>query len=253
LTLLHKQVKKHPPIGGCFCFPQHCRLKENVAGYHHMSVLIRSEIKKAIDSKDIVFNPPLDGFQLQPHAVDLRLGYKFLIPRNWTVDEKGRRAINVSIDDVEGHREQFDEVQLQPGQYFDLLPNEFVIATSLERIEINDMSLMAILFPRTSTNRRGIDLSLSGIIDTGYKGNLIFPMKNEAGNQVIRIYPGERICQVIFQRLSSSLTPEEANLHGMAAAKYTESGSQNFKLDKDNERKLLIEGKLDELKEQFGI
>ncbi len=218
-----------------------------------MSVLTRKEITAAISSGDLRFTPELDQFQLQPHAVDLRLGYKFLIPKNWTVDEKGRRAIKISIDDIDAHIGQFDEVQLQPGQYFDLLPNEFVIGTSLERIEINAMNLMAILFPRTSTNRRGIDLSLSGIIDTGYKGHLIFPMKNEAGDQVIRVYPGERVCQVIFQELNVPLTPEEANLHGMTAAKYTESNKPNFVLDKDDERQLLISGKLDELKKQFGI
>ncbi len=218
-----------------------------------MSVLTKKEILSALETGEIGFTPEIDKFQLQPHAVDLRLGYKFLIPRNWTVDEKGRRAIKVAIDDVDAHREQFDEVQLQPGQYFDLLPNEFVIATSLERIEIHAMNLMAILFPRTSTNRRGIDLSLSGIIDTGYKGHLIFPMKNEAGDQVVRVYPGERVCQVIFQELHQALTPEEANLHGVSTAKYTDTGSPNFQLDKDEERQLLIEGKLEELKKRYEI
>ena len=139
-----------------------------------------------------------------------------------------RRAINISIDDVERHREQFEEIILKPGQFFELLPNEFVIGTSLESVEINAPNLMAILFPRTSTNRRGIDLSLSGIIDNGYKGHLIFPMKNEAGNQVIRIYPGERVCQVIFEELKSPLTSEEANLHGVSAAKYSNSDSGNI-------------------------
>lgn len=218
-----------------------------------MSILTRSEILSHIEQKSLSFSPKLDQFQIQPHAIDLRLGYKFLIPRNWTVDEKGRRAITVAIDDASTHQDQFDEVHLQPGQYFELLPNEFVIGTSLERMELNAMDLMAILFPRTSTNRRGIDLSLSGIIDTGYKGHLIFPMKNEAGDQVIRIYPGERVCQVIFQKLSTPLTPEEAKLHGLSQAKYTDSSSQTFKLDKDEERELLISGKLENLKSSFGL
>ncbi len=218
-----------------------------------MSVLIRQEIISLIETQALVFTPALDQFQIQPHAVDLRLGYKFLIPRNWTVDEKGRRAIKVAIDDIETHQEQFDEVQLQPGQYFELLPNEFVIGTSLERVELNAMDLMGVLFPRTSTNRRGIDLSLSGIIDTGYKGHLIFPMKNEAGNQVIRIYPGERVCQILFQTLNQPLTPTEANLHGITAAKYTESRSQTFQLDKESERQLLITGKLEDLKKNFHL
>ena len=215
-------------------------------------ILSRQDILSQIESGGIRFSPEIDRFQLQPHAIDLRLGYKFLIPRNWTFDEKGRRAIKVSIDDADAHPEQFDEVVLKPGQYFDLLPNEFVIGTSLERIELNAPNLMAILFPRTSTNRRGIDLSLSGIIDVGYKGNLIFPMKNEAGNQVIRIYPGERVCQVIFEELKTPLTAEEANLHGMTAAKYSESDGA-YRLDKDDERTLLVDGKLGEMKKRFGI
>ncbi len=215
-------------------------------------ILARQDILDQIKLGGIRITPELDQFQMQPHAIDLRLGYKFLIPRNWTLDEHGRRAIKVSIDDVDNHREQFDVVELQPGQYFELLPNEFVIGTSLERIEMNASNLMAILFPRTSTNRRGIDLSLSGIIDVGYKGNLIFPMKNEAGDQVIRIYPGERVCQVIFEELKSPLTPEEANLHGVAAAKYSETDG-GYKLDKDEERKHLIEGNIAEMKKRFGI
>jgi len=216
-------------------------------------VLTKRDIVAAMQKGEIRFTPEVDQFQLQPHAVDLRLGYRFLIPRNWTVDAKGRRAIKVAIDDIDAHREQFDEVQLQPGQYFELLPNEFVIGMSLERIELNAMNIMAILFPRTSTNRRGIDLSLSGIIDTGYKGNLIFPMKNEAGDQVLRVYPGERVCQVLFEELKGPLTPEEAKLHGVDAAKYSESESTSFKLDKEDERQLLIQGKLDELKKKFPV
>ena len=70
-----------------------------------MSILTRSEILSQIDSGGLTFTPTLDQFQIQPHAIDLRLGYKFLIPRNWTVDEHGRRAIKMAIDDVDAHRE----------------------------------------------------------------------------------------------------------------------------------------------------
>jgi len=218
-----------------------------------MSVLTRYAILKTIKEGGVTFSPPLDAFQIQPHAVDLRLGYKFLIPRNWTIDERGRRAISVSIDHPDTTQGQFDEVILKPGQYFELLPNEFVIGTSLEHVEMNAPNLMALLFPRTSTNRRGIDLSLSGIIDAGYKGRLIFPMKNEAGNQVLRIYPGERVCQVIFEELSSPLTTEEANLHGLTLAKYSGIETNGYRLDKDEERQALVKGQIEELKKRFRI
>jgi len=215
-------------------------------------ILTKPDILKRMDAGAIAFDPPVDKFQLQPHAIDLRLGYKFLIPKNWVMTDEGRRALKVSIEEDGFHAEQFEEVVLKPGQYFDLLPNEFVIGTSLERVSMNAPDLMAILFPRTSTNRRGINLSLSGIIDTGYNGNLIFPMKNEAGDQVLRLYPGERVCQVIFEELSSPLSAAEASQHGMAPAKYSNANG-NYKLDKSEERKLLTEGKLDELKKQFSL
>lgn len=216
-------------------------------------ILTRNRILERIETGDLTFSPAVDKFQLQPHALDLRLGYKFLIPKNWVMTQHGRRALKVSIEESEFNHEQFDEVILKPGQYFDLLPNEFVIGTSLERVEMNAQDLMAILFPRTSTNRRGINLSLSGIIDTGYKGNLIFPMKNEAGDQVLRLFPGERVCQVVFEMLSEPLSMQEANMHGLSEAKYTNSGDPQYKIDKTEERDLLTKGKLEELKKTFGL
>ncbi len=215
-------------------------------------ILTRAHILDRIKTGDLAFTPALDQFQLQPHAIDLRLGYRFLIPKNWMMTDRGRKALTVSIEPDQFHAEHFDEVILQPGQYFELLPNEFVIGTSLEKIEMRAGDLMAILFPRTSTNRRGINLSLSGIIDAGYSGTLIFPMKNEAGNQVIRIFPGERVCQIVFEELSSSLSPEEANLHGLNQAKYTNAGN-NFKVDKQEETSLLTAGDLDKLKQNYPL
>ena len=64
-----------------------------------MAICTRKEILGAMKRGEIRFTPEIDQFQLQPHAIDLRLGDKFLIPRNWTMDEKGRRALKISIDD----------------------------------------------------------------------------------------------------------------------------------------------------------
>ena len=216
-----------------------------------MAILTRTDIKKEISEGRLSFSPPLDQFQMQPHAIDLRLGTKFMIPKSWEITSKGRSAIKVAID-AESSDCEYDEIHLESGQFFEILPDEFVIATSLEHITLKSPNLMAILFPRTSTNRRGLNLSLSGIIDTGYEGTLIFPIKNET-NQVIRIYPGERICQIILQELSGDLTPEEANLHGVQEAKYTESSSGSYKLDKQEERDAIVYGNLDTLKENHRI
>lgn len=216
-----------------------------------MSILTQKDIKKEISAGRLSFTPPLDRFQMQPHAIDLRLGTHFMIPKSWEITDKGRSAIKVAIDS-ESSDSEYEDVDLKPGQYFEILPDEFIIATSLEHITLESPNLMAILFPRTSTNRRGLNLSLSGIIDTGYKGKLIFPIKNET-NQVIRIYPGERICQIILQELSGSVTPEEARMHGVQEAKYTENGESGFKLDKKEERDAIISGNLETLKQNHSL
>lgn len=217
-----------------------------------MAILTRNDIKTQIADGFLIFKPPLDRFQMQPHAVDLRLGYRFFVPNAWELSEKGRCVREVAIDSDASHSDQHEQIDLKPGQYFEILPGEFIIATSLEHITLHATNLMATLFPRTSTNRRGLNLSLSGIIDAGYEGTLIFPIKNET-SQVIRIYPGERVCQIVLEELSGDLTPEEAQLHGLTRAKYSSTGVSTHALDKAEERELLVQGNIDKLKQDHAL
>ena len=55
-----------------------------------MAVLVKGDILKALQEKRLAFSPMIDGFQLQPHAVDLRLGQSFYIPRPWQKEEEKR-------------------------------------------------------------------------------------------------------------------------------------------------------------------
>jgi len=148
----------------------------------------------------------------------------------------------------------FETITLQKGQYFELLPEEYVVGTTLESITMSDPELMAVLYPRSSINRRGLAVDLSGIVDVHYKGNLMIPIMNNTQKQVIRIYPGERICQIVFQTLTDAITPNEAEWHGLAKAKYSKSnGEVNRKMDKQEENDFIKAGKISELKQQFKI
>lgn len=219
-----------------------------------MAVLTKHDIVEAIKNEAIAFEPVLDGFQLQPHAVDLRLGMSFYIPKSWAMTDRGREALRVDpLSEVK--EENFDIIELQPGQYFEILPNEFVIASTLERIEINHLGYMAVLYPRSSINRRGLSVNLSGIIDTGYAGHLMIPIQNNTTNQIIKIYPGERICQIVFEELTGALTRDEADTHGLSRAKYHDAneGSLGMKQDKAEEMKLIQEGNIEGLKTRFAI
>ena len=216
-------------------------------------VLTKKDILINIKEKKLIFKPELDGFQLQPHAVDLRLGYEFHIPRTWEINKEGRKVINIDPLKTD-NTSQYEEIKLKPGQYFEIMPREYVIATTLEEIELSSENLMAILFPRSSVNRRGLAVDLSGLIDVGYKGHLMIPLMNNTQQQIIKIYPGERICSLIFEELSSSVTKEESRHHGLDLPKYDNGkGFVGNIIDKNEEISLISSGKLSELKEKFKI
>lgn len=219
-----------------------------------MAVLTKKEILNHITQGDIAFTPSLDRFQIQPHAVDLRLGKTFKIPKTWQLTEKGRESLNVDYL-TEQKKENFEIITLEKGQYFDLLPNEFIIVSTLESIVLNTDHLMAVLYPRTTINRRGLSVNLSGIIDVGYKGSLIIPICNDTTHQTIRLYPGERFCQVVFYELTQAVSPEEQLQHGLAAPKYhqIDENENESKPDNFKETDFIRSGELEKLKKDFSL
>lgn len=176
-----------------------------------MAVLTRTKILERIKKGDIGFVPGLDSFQLQSHSIDLRLGFTFLIPKMYRITPKGREAL--IINPLENHGPEFFEIlELEQGQYFDLLPQEHIIISSLESVKI-PTDLMAVLYPRSSTNRKGLSLDLTGIIDSGYEGQLTLPVRNNTRSQIIRLYPGERVCQLVFEELTENTEPRKSRYH----------------------------------------
>lgn len=194
-------------------------------------ILSRPDIRQLIQEKKLIFSPELDAYQDQPHAVDLRLGTTFYLPKTWKITEKGREIIAVDVTESAG--DNFEKITLEPGQYFDLAPGESIIASTLEKIELKSPELMGVLYPRSSINRRGLSVDLTGIIDTFYAGHLMIPILNKTNSQVIRIFPGERICQVLFHKLTTPIEQEEALRHGMQTSKYHEACDQNLASKKD--------------------
>jgi len=175
-----------------------------------MSILVNGEIKKLLARGDLGFKPELDKFQFQQHSVDLRLGFTFMIPRLWDLAPEGRVALNMKK--LDSKKKGFEIVTLEEKQYFEMLPGEYVIVSTLEQIELPSF-LMGILYPRSSINRRGLSLDLTGIIDAGYEGNLIVPVRNNTRTQVIRLYPGERFCQIVFHRLTGKVETKRSRYH----------------------------------------
>jgi len=220
-----------------------------------MAIITKKQIIERIEKGDIVFKPELDIFQLQAHAVDMRLGFTFLIPKMWHMTKDGREALNIDHYDKD-RPPYFDVVELEQGQYFELLPGEYIIVSTLESVKVpND--LMAVLYPRSSTNRKGLSVDLTGIIDSGYEGQLAIPVRNNTAHQVVKLYPGERFCQVVFDRLDQEIEIVESRYHkkdiieGFVLKKNL---SDNTNINHgDSEIELVSTGKITELKKEYNL
>lgn len=174
-------------------------------------VLTKDDIVEYVADGKLGFTPELDRFQLQAHSVDLRLGFTFLVPKSWRVTAAGREQLHMDYYAAD-RPDYFDVVELEKGQFFDLLPGEHILVSSLESVKLPD-DLMAVMYPRSSTNRKGISVDQTGIIDSGYEGQLVIPIRNNTQSQTVRLYPGERFCQLVFQKLTSDVKARQSRYH----------------------------------------
>lgn len=212
-----------------------------------MSVLTSEDILKYVAEGKLAFKPGLDTFQLQAHSVDLRLGFTFLVPKSWYVSKNGREQIHMDFYAAD-RKEYFDIVELEKGQFFDLLPGEHILVSSLESVKLAD-DLMAVMYPRSSTNRKGISVDQTGIIDSGYEGQLVIPIRNNTQSQTVRLYPGERFCQIVFQKLTGEVKARQSRYHRKDIIEGVDIDSLDN--ERETEIKLVTSGNLKELKKDY--
>src|SRR3989338_682532 len=207
-------------------------------------VLSKDKILERIKSGAVSFTPKLDRFQLKSHSLDLRMGYTFLVPRPWHMTKAGREALNLDYYNPK-NLSYYQVIELEEGQFFDILPQEHVIVSTLESVKMPS-DLMAVLFPRSSVNRRGLSVDMSGIIDAGYEGQLIIPITNNI-HQAIRLYPGERFCYVVFEEITDGVKTERSRFHKRDVI-------QGVMPEKSaTERNLIRLGNIKKLKSSYGI
>ncbi len=121
---------------------------------------------------------PLD---IQPNAVDLRLGKVFSIKDNvFTIDE-----------DHKAHRGSTEYEPWEDGYYY-LYPGSYEVIMKNE-IEVGPDEA-GFVITRSTLNRNGLFLT-SGLYDTGYKGVMAGVLHVNVG--LARIKPGTRIGQYL--------------------------------------------------------
>lgn len=110
-----------------------------------MAILTKTQILERIQKGEIGIKPTLDELQLKPHAIDLRLGFTFLMPKTWRIHQERPRSDEDGSFDKD-RPPSFETLELEQGQFFELLPGEYVIVSTLETVKMpND--LMGVLYP----------------------------------------------------------------------------------------------------------
>jgi dCTP deaminase len=139
---------------------------------------------------------PFDPACIQPSSVDLHVDSQFRVFANSRypyIDVKSRMP------------DLTDLVEVAEGEPFILHPGEFVLGSTRERVRIPD-DMVARLEGKSSLGRLGLLIhSTAGYVDPGWDGYLTLELSNVA-NLPITIYPGMKIGQISFFRLS---TPAE--------------------------------------------
>jgi len=155
-------------------------------------VLSDGDIRAEIEAGRIVLDPYIPE-AVQPSSVDLHLDNRFRVFRN---------SRYPYIDVREEQPELTELVEIRDDEPFILHPGEFVLGSTLERVELpND--LVARLEGKSSLGRLGLLIhSTAGYVDPGWEGNLTLELSNVA-NLPITLYDGMKIGQISFQRLSS--------------------------------------------------
>jgi dCTP deaminase len=143
---------------------------------------------------------------LQPASVDLRLGREFRVFQNYRMPY---------IDVKKETAELTELTSITEDTPFILHPGEFVLAVTMERVEIPD-DLVGRLDGKSSLGRLGLIVhSTAGFVDPGFKGRLTLELHNII-NLPVTLYYKMPVSQLSFTRLT---TPAEKP-YGAAGSKY---------------------------------
>ena len=175
-------------------------------------ILSDKTIFKMLEEKSLVAEP-IEKEQIQPASVDIRLGNTFAI-----VEDSSTGIIQMD--------KEIKYKTIISDSYI-LLPNQFVLATTMEYFELPD-DLTAFVEGRSSLGRMGLFIQNAGWVDPGFKGEITLELYN-ANRCAIELKAGRRVGQLVFAKMDDkALNPYNGKYQGQKGA----TGSRVY-LDKE--------------------
>ena len=158
-----------------------------------MALLSDTEIKQAIERKEIKINPFDESECLQPASYDIRVGDRAIITKSLSLEELEKLKSKVGEGTVK-------ELHVDEEGSISIPPSGFGLVTTLEKIELSP-SYAGHIGMRSYYTRKGLVL-LSGLqIDPGFEGNLVLGVCNLSPRTVTIVYK-DMISTIEFHRLN---------------------------------------------------
>jgi dCTP deaminase len=175
-------------------------------------ILSDKTLMKMLEEKTLIVEP-IEKEQIQPASIDIRLGNTFSI-----VEDTSTGIINLE-----------NEIKYKTitSDSYILLPNQFVLATTMEYFDLPD-DLTAFVEGRSSLGRMGLFIQNAGWVDPGFKGEITLELYN-ANRCAIELKAGRRVGQLVFAKMDeTALNPYNGKYQGQRGA----TGSRVF-MDKE--------------------
>lgn len=151
-------------------------------------ILCDWQISRAVEDGEIDIWP-WDDKMLQPASVDVRLSNRF---RHFRSCE--------SIDPTKISSDLTYEKVVEDGQYLTLLPGQFVLGCTLERVKLT-RTFAARIEGKSSIARLGVIVhSTAGFVDPGFYGQLTLEISNLNSSPVL-LRPSMRVAQLSFMKI----------------------------------------------------
>ncbi len=151
------------------------------------------DILAEIDAGRVALDP-YEPSMIQPSSIDVRLDKFFRVFDNHKYPH---------IDPAQDQSDLTREVEVNGDDAFILHPGEFVLGSTFEYVTLPD-DVAARLEGKSSLGRLGLMThSTAGFIDPGFQGHITLELANVA-TLPIKLYPGMKIGQLCFFRLTSA-------------------------------------------------
>ncbi len=189
-------------------------------------ILSDRDILRRLEDGSLVIEPLDDPeLQVQPASVDLRLGREFL-------EFERTNIASIHPDSEDEIADYVAETVVDEGEDFVLHPGDFVLGTTVERVEIPP-DLIAHVEGRSSLGRLAVVVhATAGLADPGYQGQITLELSN-LGTAPVALTPGMRVSQLTFTELTS---PAERPYGEERGSKYQgQSGPQASRIEGDRE------------------